>query len=57
MGEGADPPVSGQAALGARARSPLDSAAMAIFKAYDIRGVVPDELDADLAYRIARATG
>ncbi len=29
---------------------------MTIFKAYDIRGVVPDELDADLAYRIGRAT-
>src|SRR5690554_2600714 len=25
------------------------------FKAYDIRGVVPDELDEALAYRIARA--
>jgi phosphomannomutase len=29
---------------------------VAIFKAYDIRGVVPDELDADAAYRIGRAT-
>jgi phosphomannomutase len=28
---------------------------VSIFKAYDIRGVVPDELDADLAYRIGRA--
>lgn len=28
---------------------------MAIFKAYDIRGVVPDELDAKQAYRIGRA--
>ena len=27
-----------------------------IFKAYDIRGVVPDELDAAAAYRIGRAT-
>jgi phosphomannomutase len=27
-----------------------------IFKAYDIRGVVPDELDAPIAYRIGRAT-
>ena len=25
------------------------------FKAYDIRGVVPDQLDSDLAYRIGRA--
>ena len=25
-----------------------------VFKAYDVRGVVPDELDADGAYRIAR---
>jgi len=29
---------------------------MALFKAYDIRGVVPDELDADKAYAIGRAT-
>lgn len=28
---------------------------MSIFKAYDIRGVVPDELDANLAYRIGNA--
>jgi phosphomannomutase len=26
-----------------------------VFKAYDVRGVIPDELDADGAYRIARA--
>ena len=29
--------------------------AVSIFKAYDIRGVVPDELDADATYRIGRA--
>jgi phosphomannomutase len=29
---------------------------VSIFKAYDIRGVVPTELDADAAYRIGRAT-
>ena len=29
---------------------------MAVFKAYDIRGTVPDQLDADLAYRIGVAT-
>jgi phosphomannomutase len=29
---------------------------MRIFKAYDIRGTVPDELDADIAHRIGRAT-
>ena len=29
---------------------------MSIFKAYDIRGIVPDELDAALAHRIGRAT-
>jgi phosphomannomutase len=29
---------------------------VAIFKAYDIRGVVPDELDAPIAYAIGRAT-
>ena len=28
---------------------------MALFKAYDIRGIVPDELNADLAYGIGRA--
>jgi phosphomannomutase len=28
---------------------------LACFKAYDVRGVVPDELDADVAYRIGRA--
>jgi len=27
-----------------------------IFKAYDIRGVVPDELDAAVAYGVGRAT-
>jgi len=29
---------------------------MALFKAYDIRGIVPDELDAEKAYAIGRAT-
>ncbi len=29
---------------------------MSIFKAYDIRGTVPDQLDADLAHRVGRAT-
>jgi len=29
---------------------------MSIFKAYDIRGTVPDQLDADLAWRVGRAT-
>ena len=29
---------------------------MSIFKAYDIRGIVPDELNAPLAHRIGRAT-
>jgi len=28
-----------------------------IFKAYDIRGVVPDELDPEIAYRIGRGVG
>ncbi|MDP8930346.1 MAG: phosphomannomutase/phosphoglucomutase, partial [Actinomycetota bacterium] len=32
-----------------------DSSLDAIFKAYDVRGVVPDELDADLARRIGAA--
>lgn len=27
-----------------------------IFKAYDVRGTVPDQLDADLAYKVGRAT-
>ena len=30
---------------------------MPLFKAYDIRGVVPDELDAAIAYRIGRGVG
>ena len=29
---------------------------MAIFKAYDIRGTVPDQLNADIAYRVGNAT-
>jgi phosphomannomutase len=29
---------------------------MGIFKAYDVRGVVPHELDAETAYRVGRAT-
>ena len=28
---------------------------MSIFKAYDIRGLVPQELDEDVAWRIGRA--
>lgn len=35
---------------------PLDARAGALFKAYDIRGTVPDELNPDIAYRIGRAT-
>lgn len=35
--------------------APLDSAVGDIFKAYDIRGLVPKDLDADVAYRIGRA--
>ncbi|MGN6031566.1 MAG: phosphomannomutase/phosphoglucomutase [Thermomicrobiales bacterium] len=34
---------------------PLDPAVGAIFKAYDIRGIVPRELTPDIAYRIGRA--
>jgi phosphomannomutase len=34
---------------------PGRSAAPGVFKAYDIRGIVPDELDADLARRVGRA--
>ena len=34
----------------------LRFAAMALFKAYDIRGIVPQELDAAKAYAIGRAT-
>ena len=26
-----------------------------IFKAYDVRGIVPEQLDADLAYKVGRA--
>ena len=28
---------------------------MSVFKAYDIRGTYPDQIDAQLAYRIGRA--
>ncbi|MFS8664533.1 MAG: phosphomannomutase CpsG, partial [Limnochordales bacterium] len=28
---------------------------LACFKAYDVRGIVPDELNEELAYRIGRA--
>lgn len=35
--------------------APLDPAKGDIFKAYDIRGLVPQELDVDIAYRIGRA--
>lgn len=34
---------------------PLDSSVGSLFKAYDIRGLVPQEMDADVAYRIGRA--
>ena len=34
---------------------PLDDAVGAMFKAYDVRGTVPDELTPDIAYRIGRA--
>jgi phosphomannomutase len=36
--------------------SPDRSEKLACFKAYDIRGIVPDQLDTDLAYRIGLAT-
>ena len=34
---------------------PLDPRAGALFKAYDVRGIVPEELNPDIAYRIGRA--
>ncbi len=34
---------------------PLDSAVGGLFKAYDVRGIVPNELNPDVAYRIGRA--
>jgi phosphomannomutase len=34
---------------------PLDDAVGNLFKAYDVRGTVPDQLDPDIAYRIGRA--
>lgn len=45
------------AARAGRRRSRLEGrlAAVTIFKAYDIRGVVPDELDPDITYRIGRS--
>ncbi len=35
--------------------APLDPAVGNLFKAYDIRGLVPQEMDTDVAYRIGRA--
>jgi len=35
--------------------APMDSPHLACFKAYDIRGRIPDELNRDLTYAIARA--
>ncbi len=35
--------------------APLDPAVGSLFKAYDIRGLVPQEMGADVAYRIGRA--
>jgi phosphomannomutase len=37
------------------ASEPLDQSTGALFKAYDIRGTVPDELTPDIAYRIGRS--
>jgi phosphomannomutase len=34
---------------------PLDARVGALFKAYDVRGIVPEELNPDIAYRIGRA--
>ena len=35
--------------------APLNPSVGGLFKAYDIRGLVPQEMDADVAYRIGRA--
>ncbi len=35
--------------------APLDSAVGDLFKAYDVRGLVPQEMDGEVAYRIGRA--
>jgi len=37
------------------ALEPLDSKVGGLFKAYDVRGLVPNELDPEIAYRIGRA--
>ncbi|MDP8910411.1 MAG: phosphomannomutase/phosphoglucomutase [Chloroflexota bacterium] len=39
---------------GQRALAPLDARAGALFKAYDVRGIVPDELTPEIAYRTGR---
>ena len=44
-----------EARAGSRPYDPGVTLDPGVFKAYDVRGVVPDELDADGAYRIARA--
>lgn len=35
--------------------APLDPAVGSLFKAYDVRGLVPQEMDTEVAYRIGRA--
>ena len=47
------PPTTGEVKDGPVAASML---VRMIFKAYDIRGIVPAELDPDIAYGIGRAT-
>src|SRR3954447_22425317 len=45
-------------ALGSQAMAPSDLASLSkLFKAYDIRGLVPEQLDPDLAERIGAAYG
>jgi phosphomannomutase len=46
---------SGAKQPGTWSTGPVDAEVGSLFKAYDIRGIVPQELDADIAYRIGRA--
>jgi len=56
---GGDEPIKGPRHLAAKVRgrmAPFDSAALAaVFKAYDIRGTVPDQLNPDLARAVGSA--
>ena len=50
-----DPAADSAKTHGDMAGGPLNPSMGSLFKAYDIRGIVPQELNPDIAYRIGRA--